>query len=88
MTKREMLRRWYAPEVGDIVIWKPAGQRAIDGRRYEVLAVDGDRLRLRDLLFRQSDPAGCESWEPRSTETGAYFALETAEERVAEELMR
>ncbi len=75
------MRRWYAPEAGDIVVWKPKTRDPISGCSYEVLEVEGDMLRLRDRVF------GNTHWEEPDRDRGAYFVTETAEERVAKELM-
>ncbi|HUU59554.1 MAG TPA: hypothetical protein VMZ50_08425 [Phycisphaerae bacterium] len=81
---RPTLEQWrrYAPEAGDVVAWEPRGREPISGRPYEVLEVEGDLLRLRDRLFGDSH------WEEPDSDRGAYFVLETAEERMAKELMQ
>ena len=78
--------RIYLPETRDMVMFLPDG-RTRAGDRFEVLDVADGQLHLADWGWGD---LGAKFWDDAKWDDGTpkYVVLQTAEERVAEELMQ
>lgn len=78
--------RRYTFETGDLVVYLPDGATPA-GDRFEVIEVRGDEIRMRDWGWGDlgADFWDATRWEDRLPK---YVVVKTAEQRLAEELMR